>query len=88
MNFIRIGGLLAGIAVALGAFGAHALKNRTDEAGLKTWETAVRYHIYHALGLIAIGLLQLVPVEAETGWPELSGLFCYEACRAIFSLTS
>ncbi|PXA05435.1 DUF423 domain-containing protein [Coraliomargarita sinensis] len=48
-----IGCSLALVAVALGAFGAHALKDTLVEAGmLEVWQTAVDYHIWHALALI------------------------------------
>ncbi len=73
MNFIFIGSLLAATAVALGAFGAHLLRKRTDEDGLRTWDTGIRYHMYHALGLIAIGLLQISPAAADATWLEVSG---------------
>lgn len=48
--------------MALGAFGAHALKARLPAEMLATWNTAVQYHLWHALGLIAVGLsAALVP---------------------------
>ena len=50
------GTLSAAIAVGLGAFGAHALKPVLKPEELSTYETAVRYQIYHALALIAAGL--------------------------------
>ena len=46
--------MLAG--VVCGAFGAHALKARLDPEMLAVWQTAVAYHFYHALGLLAVGL--------------------------------
>ncbi|MDA0990027.1 MAG: DUF423 domain-containing protein [Verrucomicrobia bacterium] len=49
--------LMGGLAVVLGAFGAHALKERLDAAALAAFETAVRYQFYHALALLAVGLL-------------------------------
>ncbi|MHA6258931.1 DUF423 domain-containing protein [Sporosarcina sp. CAU 1771] len=55
--FIIAGAVNAAIAVALGAFGAHALKDRLSEKYLAIWETAVQYQMFHALGLIAIGIL-------------------------------
>ena len=48
-----IGALSGLIAVAAGAFGAHALRARLDPGALATFETAARYQMYHALGLIA-----------------------------------
>ena len=47
------GALLAALAVALGAFGAHALKGALAPAMLAVYETAARYQMYHALGLVA-----------------------------------
>jgi len=44
-------------AVALGAFGAHALKARLTTDALTLWQTAVNYHAWHALGLLGVGAL-------------------------------
>lgn len=52
-----IAAALAGASgVALGAFGAHALRERLDPAALATWHTAVLYHLIHALALLALVL--------------------------------
>jgi uncharacterized membrane protein YgdD (TMEM256/DUF423 family) len=48
--------LLAATGVALGAFGAHALKSRLPADLLAAWNTGVQYHLWHALGMIAVGL--------------------------------
>jgi|SRR5690606_11725969 len=50
------GALLAGLAVALGAFGAHAMKARLDAEALGWWQTAVQYQMWHALAVVALGL--------------------------------
>jgi len=52
-----LAGLLIALATALGAFGAHALKAHLPQDKLQVYETAVRYHFLHALGLLAIGVL-------------------------------
>ncbi len=52
--FIAIASVLAGVAVALGAFGAHALRDVLDANDLAIFETAVRYQMYHALALLAV----------------------------------
>lgn len=44
------------LAVALGAFGAHALKSQLSEQQLTIWKTANDYHFYHALGLLVLGI--------------------------------
>jgi uncharacterized membrane protein YgdD (TMEM256/DUF423 family) len=53
------GSLLMAVAVALGAFGAHALKARVPPEMLAVWQTGVTYLAWHALGLLLLGLLML-----------------------------
>jgi len=61
---VFVGGLvLAGLGVALGAFGAHALKASLSPPLLSTFETGVRYQMYHGLGLLALAW-------AIDRWPE------------------
>jgi uncharacterized membrane protein YgdD (TMEM256/DUF423 family) len=60
--FFAIGSLGAGIAVALGAFGAHALKTRLTPDMLAVFETGVRYQMAHSLALLAVAW-------ASTRWP-------------------
>ena len=55
-SILTAAGLLLAAATACGAFGAHALQNRLAPDRLHVYETAVRYHFFHALGLLAIGL--------------------------------
>jgi uncharacterized membrane protein YgdD (TMEM256/DUF423 family) len=61
--FFVLGSASAGIAVALGAFGAHALKARLSPEMLAVYETGVRYQIFHALALLAVAW-------ACTRWPS------------------
>jgi len=56
-RIIASGAALMAIAIMLGAFGAHALRERLAPEQLDTWRTAVEYHVYHSLGLILVGLL-------------------------------
>ena len=51
--FAMAGAVLGLVAVALGAFGAHALRSRVAPELVATFETGVRYHVYHALALFA-----------------------------------
>lgn len=50
------GAILGGLAVALGAFGAHALQSRIGAEALGWWHTAVEYQMWHALAVLAVGL--------------------------------
>jgi uncharacterized membrane protein YgdD (TMEM256/DUF423 family) len=52
--FFLLGALLSGISVALGAFGAHALRERLDAGMLANFETGARYQMYHGLALLAV----------------------------------
>jgi len=56
-RFLTWGALLAGLAVALGAFGAHGLKKLVPPETVATFETGVRYQMYHALALLLVGLI-------------------------------
>ncbi len=56
-HFIALGSFNMLIAIALGAFGAHALKPLLGADLLAVWQTAVQYHLVHGLALIALGLL-------------------------------
>ena len=53
-SFVVIACLLGLLAVALGAFGAHALSSSIPEARQATWATAVDYHMFHILGMLAL----------------------------------
>jgi len=55
-----LGAILAGLGVVLGAFGAHGLRSRLSPELLEVWEVGVRYHVYHAIGLVLAGLLAIL----------------------------
>ncbi len=68
-TFLFLGSVGMLLAVALGAFGAHMLKKTLASDLMAVYETAVNYHVYHALGLLAVGLLALhVPESALLRW--------------------
>lgn len=52
------GSAMLALAVLIGAFGAHGLKNLVEADKLVTFETGVRYHFYHGFGLMLVGLVQ------------------------------
>ncbi len=65
---LQIAAVLGALTVAIGAFGAHALKPMLEASGrLETFETAVRYQFYHLLALLAVGVLAVAR-------PDLRGL--------------
>ena len=89
--FLAAGGLAALAAVALGAFGAHALKARLSADMLAVWHTGVEYHLYHALGLLAVGLVaQQLPGSGLlkwSGWLMLAGILLFSGSLYALALT-
>jgi uncharacterized membrane protein YgdD (TMEM256/DUF423 family) len=79
-GFVIAGAVLAAVAVAAGAFGAHALAARLAPERLVTWETAARYHMYHALALIALGAVAArwpAPLLSAAGWFFVAGIVIF-----------
>ena len=67
-GLIGLGAILAGIGVAAGAFGAHGLQGLVPESRLEVFETAVRYHLIHAVALILVATIsKLSKQDDETG---------------------
>lgn len=56
-RLITVGAVIAAIAVALGAFGAHIVKDMVTPERFGNWETAAQYQLYHALAIIATGVI-------------------------------
>lgn len=89
--FIIIGAINAFLAVALGAFGAHGLKDKLDSYYLGIWETGVTYQMFHATGILIAGLL-LGKVAASglfswAGWLMLIGIIFFSGSLYLLSLT-
>ena len=81
-TWIILGALFGALAVGTGAFGAHGLKDRLEASGrAETYETAVRYQMYHALALVLLGLLAL---QGPSPWWNAAGL-CFTAGILVFS---
>ena len=91
--FIIAGAINAFIAVAFGAFGAHALKEKLSEKYLAIWETAVQYQMYHAIGLIVIGILMSTNIIGNVsqlswaGYLMLSGIVIFSGSLYVLSLS-
>jgi uncharacterized membrane protein YgdD (TMEM256/DUF423 family) len=74
--FLVIGAVSAGLGVAFGAFGAHGLEGAVTPDRLDAYETGARYQLFHALGLLAVGLALRQGVGAKlrwTGWLFAAG---------------
>ena len=70
MNWSVVGAILLALAVMLGAFGAHGLRDRLDAYSMSVYEKAVFYHFIHALGLLIVSFLPKTGTfsESATGW--------------------
>ena len=79
------------LAVALGAFGAHALKSRLSAEMTAVWHTAVQYHAWHAIALFALGLLMLHWPErlglGFTAWMFVAGIVLFSGSLYVLALT-
>jgi uncharacterized membrane protein YgdD (TMEM256/DUF423 family) len=75
-------------AVALGAFGAHAVKTRLAPESFTVYQTAVQYHFWHALGLLGVGILMAQWPTAQglawSAWLLIAGLFLF--CGSLYAL--
>ncbi|MEQ1566500.1 MAG: DUF423 domain-containing protein [Myxococcota bacterium] len=82
----RIAGAVGAVGVLLGAFGAHGLRARvTDPHLLEVWETAARYHLIHALALVAVAVHPARPRSA--GIAFLLGILLFSGSLYLMTLT-
>ena len=87
-HFIIIGSINCFLAVALGAFGAHGLKTILSAQALQTYQTGVDYHVFHALGLLAIGIIyREFPKVKMAGWLMLTGIILFSGSLYLLSFT-
>ena len=87
---ISIGSFNAAVAVLLNAFGAHGLKGRLEPRWLDVFETACRYHLWHAIGLILLGLLAPRLMQARCTMIAslmLAGIILFSGSLYLLSLT-
>jgi uncharacterized membrane protein YgdD (TMEM256/DUF423 family) len=80
---VAVGAINAAIAVAAGAFGAHALRERLDARALEVFDTAARYQMYHALAIVLCGLL----AARTPGWIFQAGIVLFSGSLYVLSLT-
>ena len=92
MNWSAIGAIFLALAVGLGAFGAHALKDRLDAYSLGVWEKAVFYHFIHALGVLVVSMLPRTgtfPVNGASSvcWLLTAGVLIFSGSLYTLALT-
>ncbi|MBS4190034.1 DUF423 domain-containing protein [Bacillus sp. FJAT-49705] len=89
--FIILGALNAFLSVALGAFGAHGLEKMVEPKYMEIWQTGVQYQMFHATGLLVIGvLLGKLPdssLLSWSGWMMLIGIILFSGSLYVLTLT-
>ncbi|MEO9887493.1 MAG: DUF423 domain-containing protein [Balneola sp.] len=88
-TILILASFLAAIAVGAGAFGAHALEESLSPKRLETWNTAVTYHMWHALALIGLALVSKV-FEVDLIWSMsliVAGIFIFSGSLYLLCLT-
>jgi uncharacterized membrane protein YgdD (TMEM256/DUF423 family) len=88
--FIILGAINAFLAVALGAFGAHGLEGKVSAHYLEVWETGVQYQMFHAAGLIAIGILMQLtnaPMLSVAGWLMFAGIIFFSGSLYVLAVS-
>ena len=85
--FARVAAVLCFLAVALGAFGAHALKSVIERNGmLEVWNKAVLYHFIHAIALFVLGLS--TATNRGVFWLFCAGIFLFSGSLYTMTLTN
>jgi uncharacterized membrane protein YgdD (TMEM256/DUF423 family) len=82
VNWTATGAIALGLAVMLGAFGAHALRDRLNAYELSVYERAVFYHFIHGLGLLIVSLLPKPP--SFVCWLLLAGIVIF--CGSLYGI--
>jgi uncharacterized membrane protein YgdD (TMEM256/DUF423 family) len=89
--FITLASLSGMLAVMLGAFGAHALKDKLDDYALGVFETAVQYHFYHSFALLAVGVIAISQPQTvmlkSSGWLFMLGILIFSGSLYLLSFT-
>ena len=90
-TFIVIGAVAMALGVILGAFGAHGLKNKLTPDLLAVYQTGVEYHLYHALGLILVGILAVQFPQVSGlklgGWLLLAGILIFSGSLYVLAIS-
>ena len=89
-GWLATGALFGATAVALGAFGAHGLKARVTADLLVVFETAARYHLVHALAIVAVAWAAdrfPGPCAAAAGWLFVAGILLFSGSLYLMVLT-
>lgn len=90
--FLAIAAMFGGLSVAAGAFGSHALRAQLSDRALEIFETGARYQMYHALALLAVGILltRAEPIPSTlsiSGFAFIAGIFLFSGSLYALSIS-
>jgi uncharacterized membrane protein YgdD (TMEM256/DUF423 family) len=89
--FLILGGINAALVVMLGAFGVHGLKAKLTAEMLAVYQTGVHYHLFHALGLLAVGLVATQIADSIylkwSGWLMVVGIILFSGSLYVLSVS-
>jgi uncharacterized membrane protein YgdD (TMEM256/DUF423 family) len=88
--FLTLGSISGALAVMIGAFGAHGLKNKLCDQMMTVYKTGVEYHFYHTFALLGIGLLALhceSKLLTASGWSMAVGILLFSGSLYALSIS-
>ena len=97
-KWLFIAAIFAALAVALGAFGAHGLKDILDDYSVSIYNKAVLYHMFHVVGLVAVGLISMINSNTKmyttlaikvnvAGWAFTIGILLFSGSLYVLAIT-
>jgi len=92
INWSSVAAVMMALAVGLGAFGAHGLRDRLDAYSMGVYEKAVFYHFVHALGMLVVSVLARVGALTESaagrvGWLLFAGILVFSGSLYLLAVT-
>jgi len=89
-NIVVTASILAAITIAIGAFGAHGLKQLVDAKSVATFENGVRYQMYHCLAILVLGLAPIIPekIKKTVFWFFILGILLFSGSIYLLALNA
>lgn len=89
-NMIATAAFLAAVSIAMGAFGAHGLKNLVDEKAIQIYETGIRYQMYHVLAILILGIATVIPekIKKRVFWFFIFGIILFSGSIYLLALNA
>jgi uncharacterized membrane protein YgdD (TMEM256/DUF423 family) len=88
MNWSAIASIFLAVAVGLGAFGAHGLRDKLDAYSMDVWNKAVFYHFIHGLGMLIASLMpRTSPVSEYACWALAAGILIFSGSLYVLAVT-